>query len=129
MLLSSHPSTDIFSGTDIPFSPRYLRAPSASWSSPANSAVIAGLSLILAGVISQFASSKPDGLEWSLLNISNSVVEQTQSVVYTVSEALQAKTAILANMPFTSGSIAGLFAVAALMYLTCSNLCKAEENA
>ena len=87
------------------------------------------LALVLAGIISDFASQMPDGLEWSLLNISNSVVEQTQSVVYTVSEALQAKTAILANMPFTSGSIAGLFAVAALMYLTCSNLCKAEENA
>lgn len=87
------------------------------------------LAFVLAGIISNFASQMPDGLEWSLLNISNSVVEQTQSVIYTVSEALQAKTAILANMPFTSGSIAGLFAVAALMYLTCSNLCKAEENA
>ena len=87
------------------------------------------LAFVLAGIISNFASQMPDGLEWSLLNISNSVVEQTQSVIYTVSEALQAKTAILANMPFTSGSIAGLFAVAALMYLTCYILCKAEENA
>ena len=77
----------------------------------------AGISVVLAGVISQYASQKPDGLEWSLLNISDSVVMQTQGMLYAMSEALQAKTSIFASMPYTFGSIAGLAAVAVIMYL------------
>ena len=72
--------------------------------------------LLLAGVISPYASQKPDGLEWSLLNISDAVVMQTQGVLYNMSEALQAKSAVFGSMPYTFGSIAGLFAVAAIMY-------------
>ena len=74
------------------------------------------VALLLAGIISPYASQKPDGLEWSLLNISDSVVMQTQSVLYNISEALQAKTAIFEGLPYTLGSIAGLLAVAAIMY-------------
>ena len=79
----------------------------------------AGLSLILAGAIAPYASSKPDGLEWSLLNISNSVVMQTQNQLYTLAETVQNKTALFANMPYTFGNIAGLFAVGIIMLLTC----------
>lgn len=79
----------------------------------------AGLSLILAELIAPYASSKPDGLEWSLLNISNSVVMQTQGQLYALAEAAQSKTAIFANMPFTLGNIAGLFTVGVIMFLTC----------
>lgn len=79
----------------------------------------AGLSLILAGIIAPYASSKPDGLEWSLLNISNSVVMQTQNQLYTLAETVQNKTALFANMPYTFGNIAGLFAVGIIMLLTC----------
>ena len=77
----------------------------------------AGISLVLAGVISQFASTKPDGLEWSLLNISDSVVMQTQGILYSLSEALQNKSAVLANMPL--GGVAGMVAAAVLMYAIC----------
>lgn len=91
----------------------------------------AGISVILAGVISQYASQKPDGLEWSLLNISDSVVMQTQGVLYNISEVLQAKMSIFANMPYTSGSLAGLAVVAAIVYLFGLRLSKnlVDENA
>ena len=75
------------------------------------------ISLILAGIISQNASTKPDGLEWSLLNISGAVTEQTQGILYSISETVQAKTSILAEPSF--GGIAGLFAVGMIMYLAC----------
>lgn len=93
------------------------------------SAAAGGISLILAGVISNYASQKPDGLEWSLLNIP--VVEQTQNALYGISEAVQAKTAVLANLPYTSGSILGLLLVCGLMYLTGLLICRKmiRENA
>lgn len=74
--------------------------------------------VILAGVISPYASQKPDGLEWSLLNISDSVVMQTQGLLYEISQTVQAKSAIFTGMPYTFGAIAGLFAVAAIMFAT-----------
>ena len=78
-----------------------------------------GASLILAGLISQYASSKPDGLEWSLLNMSDSVVEQTQYALYNMAEALQAKTAVLSSIPSVAGNIAGLFVLGLIMYMVC----------
>lgn len=74
-----------------------------------------GIALILAGVISNYASSKPDGLEWSLLNISNSFVAQTQGQIYALSEALQAKTAVLSSIPSVAANIIGLLAIVILM--------------
>ena len=74
-----------------------------------------GIALILAGVISNYASSKPDGLEWSLLNISNSFVAQTQGQIYSLAEALQAKTAVLTALPSVAANIIGLLAIVILM--------------
>lgn len=73
------------------------------------------VSLILAGIISRYASAKPDGLEWSLLNMSDSFVAQTQGQIYTLSEILQAKTSILASIPPVYANLTGLFIVAVLM--------------
>lgn len=73
--------------------------------------------LILAGVISQFASTKPDGLEWSLLNISNSVVMQTQNALYSIAENLQSNLSFFANMQL--GNIAGLFVTVGVMFAIC----------
>ena len=75
------------------------------------------VALILAGIISKYASTKPDGLEWSLIKISDSVIMQTQSTLYGFAEALQHKIAIFSQMPF--GNIAGLATVAVLMYAIC----------
>lgn len=90
--------------------------------------IFGGTSLILAGIISQFASSKPDGLEWSLLNISDSVVTQSQYILYNISEALQAKTAVFASMPSITGNIAGLFTAGVIMYLACILVSKKAEK-
>ena len=86
--------------------------------------IFGGTSLVLAGIISQYASTKPDGLEWSLLNISDSVIIQSQYALYNLSEAVQAKTAIFALMPSVLGSIAGLLSTGALMYLASMIICK-----
>lgn len=75
------------------------------------------ISLVLAGIISQYASTKPDGLEWSLLNISDSVVMQTQNALYTLTESVQSHLSIFANLQF--GNIAGLFVLTGLMLVTC----------
>ena len=87
-----------------------------------------GISLVLAGFIAQYASSKPDGLEWSLLNISDSVMMQTEGVFYAVSEAFQAKSAILASISPAAGNLIGLFAVGALMYFGCLLLSRKTVN-
>ncbi len=78
--------------------------------------------LILAGVISQYASNKPDGLEWSLINLSDSFMAQTQGYIYSISEALQAKTAILTQLPSAFANILGLLVVTVLMLTVCKLL-------
>ena len=80
--------------------------------------VSAALSLLFSGVIAQYASSKPDGLEWSLLNISDSVVEQTQYALYSLSESIQAKSAILLSLPPYAGNMLGVLVSAFVMYIT-----------
>lgn len=90
---------------------------------------ISGLALILAGFISQYASTKPDGLEWSLLNMSESFVEQTQGYFYNLSEIIQAKTAILSQIPAIPANILGLLSVAFIMYAACIILTNKKSEA
>lgn len=75
---------------------------------------ISGVSLVLASIISQYASSKPDGLEWSLIKISDSFIAQTQGSLYMFLEALQAKISILSQVTSVAGNIIGLVVIAAL---------------
>ncbi len=77
------------------------------------------IAVILAGFISQYASQKPDGLEWSLLNIHNSVIMQVQGQIYTAAEAFQAKTSILTNMASIPANIIGLLIIGIAMYAIC----------
>lgn len=77
------------------------------------------LGFVLAGFISQYASQKPDGLEWSLLNIQNSIIPQVQGQLYAISQAVQAKTAILANISSIPANILGFLTVSCLMYAIC----------
>ena len=78
---------------------------------------ISGAALVLAGIISGFASKKPDGLEWSLLNMSESFAAQTQGMLYSTLEAIQQQTAVFTALPSTIANISGLFAVSALMFI------------
>ena len=90
-----------------------------------------GISLLLAGIISQYASQKPDGLEWSLLNISDSVVAQTQWQLFNITEALQTKIAILSQINPIAANITGLLIVGAAMYFICLIISRntVKENA
>lgn len=70
--------------------------------------ITGGFALVLAGIISSYASTKPDGLEWSLLNMSDSFIAQTQGQIYAVSEIIQTKTAILTSIPNIAANIIGI---------------------
>lgn len=74
------------------------------------------LGFILAGFISQYASQKPDGLEWSLLNIQNSIIPQIQGQLYAISQTVQAKTAILTNISSIPANILGFLTICCVMY-------------
>ena len=81
---------------------------------------LCGVSLILAGFISQYASSKPDGLEWSLLKMSESFTYQTQGYLYSMFEYVQTKTAVLSNIPSIFANLSGIAILAVLMFGICS---------
>ena len=91
------------------------------------SIVFSSVAVILAGIISQYASQKPDGLEWSLLNIHSPLIAQTQGHLFALSETIQAKTAVLAAMPSTPANIIGLAAVGITMYFVCIMLKPVNE--
>lgn len=91
------------------------------------SIVFSSVAVILAGIISQYASQKPDGLEWSLLNIHSSLIAGTQGYLFTLSEAVQTKTAVLAAMPSIPANIVGLAAVGITMYFVCMMLKPVNE--
>ncbi len=83
------------------------------WFNKASSYIFAIFAVILAGLISNYASNKPDGLEWALLNISDSITYQTQGIIYSISEAIQAKTAVLTKINPFIANILGLLIVSA----------------
>ena len=91
------------------------------------SIVFSSVAVILAGIISQYASQKPDGLEWSLLNIHSSLIAGTQGHLFALSETIQAKTSILAAMPSIPANIIGLAAVGITMYFVCIMLKPVKE--
>ena len=61
--------------------------------------------------------------------MSESFVEQTQGYLYNLSELVQAKTAIFAQIPSVPANIAGLLAVAVLMYGACIILTNKKAEA
>lgn len=96
-----------------------------------NLSVIFGvLALILSGGISQLASSKPDGLEWSLLNLSDSFIAQTQGIVYSIAETLQAKTALLSSVNPILANVMGVAIISLLMFTMCKllSICMVKIN-
>ena len=84
--------------------------------------IFAGTAVILGGFIAKYASTKPDGLEWSLLSISDCVNSQTQYVLYNIFETIQAKSAIFASMPYLIGNLAGIAVLSIIMYCICKML-------
>ena len=91
--------------------------------------ITGGFALVLAGFISNYASTKPDGLEWSLLNMSDSFVAQTQGQIYAISEAIQTKTAVLTSIPSIYANLIGLLAVTIIAYLMFRSCCRFDSQA
>lgn len=60
---------------------------------------------------------KPDGLEWSLIKISDSFIEQTNGIIYNLSETIQAKTAILLNLPDILANLSGIILITLFAFL------------
>ena len=77
--------------------------------------VFAISALVIGAFLAQYASQKPDGLEWSLLKMSDSMVMQTQGILYSISESIQAKTAVLAQIQPIAANISGIIITALLM--------------
>lgn len=75
--------------------------------------------LTLAAFIAQYASQKPDGLEWSLMNIQDGVFMQVQNKFYLIANMIQNKTAFVSNMPFAAANLFGILAVGLVMYFIC----------
>lgn len=57
--------------------------------------ILAVLTLVIGGGLSLFASSAPDGLEWSIEKITGSAQINTLGKIYNISENIQGKTALL----------------------------------
>ncbi len=58
--------------------------------------------LVIGGILSSFASSRPDGLEWSLFKVTGQEELQTAGPVYPFFAALQQKLSILPDYQFKS---------------------------
>ena len=71
--------------------------------------------LVIGAFLAQYASQKPDGLEWSLLKMSDSMVMQTQGILYSISESIQAKTSVLAQIQPIAANVSGIIITALLM--------------
>lgn len=77
-------------------------------------ALLAVVSFVSATFLAQYASQKPDGLEWALIKISDSLIMQNHWNIYHFFDALQIKLAILSKIPSLWANIIGIFVVAFL---------------
>lgn len=81
------------------------------------SIILFAVSILMGAFLYKYASTKPDGLEWSLLNISDSITAQTQGIIYTITSAIQAKTAVLMNINPVFANLSGIILVSVIMFL------------
>lgn len=66
--------------------------------------VLAVLALIIGGVVSQFASSNPDGLEWSIERITGDTELDAEGSAYETAQSIQDKTSLLPDYSFGEDS-------------------------
>lgn len=85
--------------------------------------------VLIAGVLSLFASSHPDGLEWSIERITGSTeIDTAEDTVYSTSQAVQEKTAVLPDYAFKGSdsilgtSVSGVVG-AAVVLVVCGGVC------
>lgn len=91
-------------------------------------AVLATAAAVIAGVVSLFASSLPDGLEWSMEKVAGTAELEATGSVYEMTEKIQGATAILPDYAFSSGdsaagtTVSGLIGATAVILL-CAAAC------
>ena len=86
------------------------------------------LSVILAGLISGYASKKPDGLEWALLSINDSFIADLQNKITLMCVTIQNKCVFLSNIPGAFANLTGVLLVAVLMYFICLFMLQIVKN-
>lgn len=70
--------------------------------------IMTAVSIVIGGIVSLFASSFPDGLEWSLERITGSTELEAVGHIYDTAKSIQEKTALLPDYAFpNSESMAG----------------------
>jgi cobalt/nickel transport system permease protein len=57
--------------------------------------ILAAAAVVIGGIVSLFASSNPDGLEWSIANITGSTELEASGAIYSIAAAIQDKLALL----------------------------------
>lgn len=91
-------------------------------------AILALCAVAIAGALSLFASSDPDGLEWSVERVAGTSELNASGDVYEAAENIQNATAVLPDYAFSSGDslagttvsgLAGVFAVILLCAAVC----------
>lgn len=86
-------------------------------------AVLAAAALVIAGAFSLFASSYPDGLEWSIEKLTGSTELEAEGEAYDTASKLQDTTAVLPDYSFKSSdspagtSVSGIVGGAAVIVL------------
>ena len=68
--------------------------------------ILAAAAAVTAGVLSLFASSLPDGLEWSMEKVAGTAELQAAGSAYEMAEKIQSATAVLPDYAFSSGDAA-----------------------
>ena len=79
-------------------------------------------SFILGGFIVNYSSNKPDGLEWSMLKISDSFVELTQGYIYNFVQQIQIKISSITSLMTDFSNIFGLLLTGFIMIIICKML-------
>lgn len=91
-------------------------------------AILGVAAAVIAGVVSLFASSLPDGLEWSMEKVAGTAELEATGSVYEMTEKIQGATAILPDYAFSSGdsaagtTVSGLIGATAVILL-CAAAC------
>lgn len=97
--------------------------PSEGWKASTVIGVLAALALFFGGLLSLFASSNPDGLEWSMLQTAGTTELESSGVIHQWAERLQSSTALLPDYNLGESesavgtSLSGI--VGALIVLVC----------
>jgi cobalt/nickel transport system permease protein len=80
----------------------------------------------LIGIVTNFSSSKPDGLEWSLIKLSDNFVISSQTYFVNILNLIQQKTSILLTVNNSLANLIGLFVLMLSMFSLSKFLMKKE---